>query len=238
MSDLQKYTGPEPDEVIVESVVVDEHNNPINNDEYESLDKYATSTRFKVKPVRLFILVLLILGMMKGTLPLWFGGGLIAVYFGVKLVIRHYFQKLLIMPFVMKGKALAGAIAEVHGYEWTETPEGDSDEDEEGPALRYAWVDVTIIPPELTPETQGFTHWEPGEMMLCPEWYKIKKVSDLDVCLPVEDVKFVEGEGIISGDEKCMGMQRIKLLIGIPEGQYAFRFVYYLEVFGELNLAD
>ena len=111
MSDLEKYTGPEPDEVIVESVVVDEHNNPINEDEYESLDKYSTSSRFKVKPVRLFILVLLILGMINGNLPPWFGGGLIAVYFGVKMVIRHYFQKLLMMPFMMKGKALAGAIA-------------------------------------------------------------------------------------------------------------------------------
>lgn len=68
----------------------------------------------------------------------------------------------------MKGKALVGASVEVHGFEWTTKPMSVEDEDEQrtDARLRYVWVDVTISP---LPRSEGFTHWEAGELMLGPE---------------------------------------------------------------------
>ena len=247
MSDLEKYKGhiDEDTEIVEASFTIDgeemgevEEVEAIPEDLEDEMDKYASGKKpFRIKPMRLALLCVLLLGMYGGQLSPWLGWGIIILYFGIKFAIRHFFQRLLTMPFAMKGKVLQGATAEVHGYTWTDKPINDEYiDDDEGLSLRYAWVDVTITPKELTEESQGFTHWEPGELMICPRWHKIRKVSDIDVCLQVEDVKFLEGEGIVGDDDKCLGKQRVKLLIGIPEGQTEFNFVYYMEVFGEFLL--
>ncbi|GMV92623.1 MAG: hypothetical protein AMXMBFR82_24010 [Candidatus Hydrogenedentota bacterium] len=203
---------------------------------------------FRIKPIRLLLLVAIVVAMALGYLPYWLGGGLIAAYFIIKWIIRAAVYRLFTIPFKMKGKALAGATAEIHGWEWTEKPvrertEYEDEDDEEyddvedgdsDAGLRYVWIDVTITPPD---RSEGFVHWEPGELALLPNGKRLKTLDDHDHCLQVRDVRFVrDGEEIEDEGEKVGGPHRIKLLAAIPPGQHEFRFVYYLEVFGEVNL--
>ncbi|HRI88741.1 MAG TPA: tetratricopeptide repeat protein [Candidatus Hydrogenedentes bacterium] len=197
--------------------------------------------KFRIKPVRLILLLLIVAGMYTGYVPYWLGGGLIVAYFLMKYAIRAAVFKLFSLPFKMKGKALKDATVEMHGFEWTGKPEvsrqaDDDDEPESEPAkpLRYVWIDVTITPPV---RTQGFTHWEPGELMLAPFKTKIKSLDDMDKCFGIHDYKFiVDGAEMESEGSKVRGPQRIKVLAGVPEGESAFKFMYYSYCFGELKL--
>lgn len=204
--------------------------------------------RFRIKPIRLLILICLVAGMYFGYVPTWLGGGLIGAYFIIKYVLIGLIGKWLIMklftaPFKMKGKALEGAQCVLHGVEWTEAPppeehEEDDDDTVARPlvALRYAWLDVTITPQE---RTKGFTHWEPGELALAPLGLKYKTPDDMDHCFQVRDVKIiVDGEVVDEEGMKYHGPQRLRLLVGLPMDQNDFKFVYYFEQFGELRVGS
>ncbi len=197
-------------------------------------------SRFKIKPIRLIILVALCAGMYLGYVPLWLGAGLIVFYFVAKFLIGAAFRKLFAAPFKMKGKALAGATCVLHGFEWTEKPaDGDWSDDEEeaepAPDLRYVWLDLTITPQE---KSEGFVYWEPGELMLVPSDKVIKGLEDLEDCFQVDDVKLVH-DGQVSDDEdgKYAGPQRVKLLAGIPQDTHHFCLQYYFEQFGDIQLS-
>ena len=199
-------------------------------------------TRFRIKPVRLAILVALIAGMYFGRIPYWLGGGLVAAYFLIKLVMRAAIYRLFTIPFKMKGQALEDATVEMHGFEWTEKPAStssdDEDEEVEGPRapLRYACLDVTITP---LVRPRGFTHWEPGELVLASANKKVRGLDDLDTCHRIHAVKFIT-DGQERDDEgyKVHGPQRLKVLAGLPEGETEFKFVYYTEVFGTISLHE
>ncbi len=206
--------------------------------EDDSMDE--REPRFKIKPVRLIILIALCAGMYFGYVPIWLGAGLIVFYFVVKVLIGAAIRKLFSAPFKMKGKALAGATCVLHGFEWTERPadaDWSDDEEEEAPAedLRYVWLDLTITPQE---KSEGFTYWEPGELMLAPTDRPIKGLEDLENCFQVEDVKLVH-DGQVSDDEdgKYAGPQRLKLLAGIPHDKHQFALQYYFEQFGNIQLS-
>lgn len=200
--------------------------------------------RFRIKPIRLLLLLAIIALMYFGYLPYWLGGGLIAAYFILMIAIKVLFgslvKKIFSAPFKMKGKALAGATCHVHGFQWTEGPavQVDSeDEEAEGapdPNLRYAWIEVTITPPE---QSEGFISWEPGELMLAPLSMSLKGLDDLEGCFQVQDVKLVVN-GLDREDDpgKYEGPQRLKVLVGVPREETAFKFVYYFEQFGEVRL--
>lgn len=201
--------------------------------------------RMKVKPVRLLILIALCASMYLGYLSYEVGGGLIAAYFVMKYLVIGLIGKWILFriftaPFKMKGKALEGATCQLHGLEWTEKPapaEG-AIEDEEQPTvpLRYVWLDVSIIPQE---RSQGFTHWEPGELALAPAGLKYKGLDDLEKCFTVQQVRLVlDGQEAPDEDVKYHGPQRLKLLFGVPLDQDSFTFVYYFEQFGALKLAQ
>ncbi len=204
--------------------------------------------RFKLKPVRLLILLGLIAGMYFGYVPYWLGGGLIGAYFIIKYIIigligKWLMFKIFTAPFKMKGKALAGANCQLHGHEWTEKPasiaeeepEGDDDEVQPFVPLRYVWLDVTIAPQE---RTQGFTHWEPGELALAPLGLKYTGLDDMDKCFSVHDIKvLVDGQEAEEEGMKYHGPVRLKMLFGVPMDHDNFKFVYYFEQFGELKLA-
>jgi hypothetical protein len=100
--------------------------------------------------------------------------------------------------------------------------------------LRWVWLDVTITP---QPRTDGFTHWEPGELMLLPLSKPYKGLDDMDHCYNVRDLKLVV-DGVEHPDEggKYHGPQRLKLLVGLPQQENAFKFAYYFEQFGEIRL--
>ncbi len=214
----------------------------------ESASDAPAKRRFKLKPVRLLILLGLIAGMYFAYVPYWLGGGLIGAYFIIRYVLigligKWLMFKIFTAPFKMKGKALEGATCQLHGHEWTEKPasiaeeEQDGDEDDVKPfvPLRYVWLDVTIAPHE---RTQGFTHWEPGELALAPFGLKYKGLDDMDKCFSVHNIKvLVDGQEAEEEGMKYHGPVRLKMLFGVPLDQDAFKFVYYFEQFGEIKLA-
>lgn len=200
--------------------------------------------RFRIKPVRLILLILILIGMYFEYIPVGLGVTFIVAYFVVKYALRLLFSGVLRLlfsiPFKMKGKALAGATTQVHGYEWAAAPPENRDsadvEDDDRPKvpLRYVWIDVTITPTE---RTQGFVHWEPGELALAPLNLKYRSPDDYDKCFPVHEVRFVQ-EGQEQDDEgyKVVGPQRIKILAGVPLNEDSFKFAYYFETFGDIRL--
>lgn len=210
-----------------------------------SEEEPAAERRFRVKPIRLALLAAVLAAMYFGYISYWTGGILIAGWFVlvflVKKLMGALFMRLFTTPFRMKGKALAGATCTVHGHEWAEKPANDEGEEEDeggngAPArpLRYVWLDVTITP---QPRTSGFTHWEPGELMLAPLSMRYKGLDDMDNCFGVRDIKLVV-DGQIQEEEgmKYHGPLRIRLLAGVPEDESTFKFVYYFEQFGEIHL--
>lgn len=198
------------------------------------------ASRFKIKPIRLLLLILIVAGMYVQYVPYWLGGGIIVAYFLIKFALGKAFVALFSVPFKMKGKALEGATAELHGIQWTEKPNdagGDEDEDESAKSkrpLRYAWLDVTITPQV---RTRGFTHWEPGELMVAPSNVKLRKLDDMDRCFRIHDVKIVT-DGREAGDEgfKLRGPARLKLLAEFPDSANALKFFYCGYSFGELPI--
>lgn len=119
--------------------------------------------------------------------------------------------------------------------------EDEEDEDERSvPDSALAWyhVDATITPRE--PTGRGFTLWEPSELVLVGPEAKsaatLEEMEDAD-----EDggqVREVEiwREGAWGADEegKYGGPQRVRLLIGLPQGMRRGRLRYYFEVFGDV----
>ena len=210
----------------------------------ESAEQTAGKKRFRIKPVRLGLLILIVAGMYFGYVNYYVGGGIIVAYFAIKLIIKLAFGKaleaLFSIPFRMKGRALEGATAELHGFEWAEKPKAaeadDDDEEAKKPKvpLRYAWLDVTITPQV---RTQGFRHWEPGELMVAPTTVKIRKLGDMDKCFQIHDIKLVS-DGKEEDDEgyKLNGPQRLKMLAEVPEGATALSFYYYGFGFGNLRV--
>lgn len=218
------------DDAILGEVVVDD-------DDREDTVGATPKRRLRIKPVRLLVLIGLVAGMYFGYVPYWLGGGVIAAYFIIKLVLKRAFVYLFTIPFRMKGRALAGATAQVHGFQWTTAPaltDGDDEDAPKGP-MRHVWIDVTISPPA---RTQGFTHWEPGELALAPKSVRYRGLDDMDKCFQVKEVRYV-GEGDEEVDDEGMkvaGTHRIKVLAAVPLDQDAFRFVYYFETFGDVSL--
>lgn len=201
--------------------------------------------RFRIKPVRLILLLLIVAGMYLGYINYYVGGGIVAAYFILKFALKFIFgaalKSLFSIPFKMKGKALAGATAELHGFQWAGRPkEADAGEDEDEPRkvkepLRYAWLDVTITP---QPRSSGFTHWEPGEIMIAPGTLKVRKLDDMDKCFRVYDIKIIGEDGQEQVDEgyKFHGPQRLKMLAEFPESAKSLKFFYYGYGFGDLPI--
>lgn len=201
--------------------------------------------RFRIKPVRLILLLLIIAAMYFGYINYYVGGGIIAAYFivkfGLKLLFGAALKSLFSIPFKMKGKALDGATAELHGFQWAEKPkDADAGDDEDEPSktnepLRYAWLDVTITP---QPRSSGFTHWEPGEIMIAPGTLKVRKLDDMDKCFRVYDIKIVGEDGQEQKDEgyKFHGPQHLKMLAEFPESAKSLKFFYYGYGFGDLSI--
>lgn len=193
----------------------------------------------KINPVRLLLLLGVIAAAMAQWIPYWLAGALVLGYFAIMIIFRMAMYRLFALPFKMKGKALDGASVVVHGYEWTTKPEtedsADFDEDEPAGPRRYVWIDVTITPPH---RQEGFTHWAPGELAVAPLATPIRSLDDHDKCYAVRDVRLLHVDGEEEEDEgyKLEGRHRIRVLAAVPAGESRFKFVYYLESFGDIRL--
>ncbi len=195
--------------------------------------------RFQIKPIRLLFLIgLVTLTLMKLIHP-FVAIGIVIAYFILKWTISKAVMKLFTAPFKMKAQALAGAAVQVHGVTSISNPDPDliadaEDEESEGTELRYVSIDVTVQPQE---RTEGFTHWEPGELSLVPSSIRFKGLDDIDNCFSVLDVK-VLNNGVEEDDEgdKYHGPARVKLMVGLPHGAQSYQFVYYTEAFGAVEV--
>ena len=170
----------------------------------------------------------------------------VATLIGLKFVVGALLKKLFTAPFIAKGAALRDAQVQVHSvtpaaapvYEAEEEDAEDEEEPEE-PDVPRDWyhLDVTITPPV---PTGGFTHWEPGELVLTgPDAKSSRDLDSMDeeAAEPVAEVEIWRDGGWRPDEEgKYPGPQRLRLLAGVPVGTRRARFRYYFEVFGEIDL--
>ncbi len=195
--------------------------------------------RFQIKPVRLLLLIALVaLTLMKLIHP-FVAIGIVVAYFILKWAVGKAVIKLFTAPFKMKAQALAGATVHVHSVTSVAKPDPElianaDDDASDGPELRYVTIDVTVQPQE---RTEGFTHWEPGELALAPASMRVKGMDDIDQCFSVLNVK-VLNNGVEQDDEgdKYHGPARVRLMVGLPHGAQSYQFVYYTEAFGAVEV--
>jgi hypothetical protein len=208
----------------------------VEDDEPETKER-----RFRIKPIRLFLLAGLVTLAALRFVPIPVAIGLVVGYFVLKWVAGAAIKRLFTMPFKMKGKALEGAIVDIHGVTPAPQPEPHllDDIDPNGPELRFVWIDMTVHPQE---HTEGFSHWEPGELVLAPLSMRIKGLDDLDKCFSVLDARLVGNGTTEAGEDedddfgKYAGPARIKLMVGLPKESDDYQFVYYTETFGHVHV--
>jgi hypothetical protein len=184
----------------------------------------------------LFILAALLVLAIK-FLPWWasllfLGVGILGVRWGAKYLLRRIF----ILPFKMKGQALAGATAKVHGIEPAPLPEmaADFSEEEAGEYRQLNWysLDITVIPPE---QKSGFVAWEPSELLLVPPGLKEETLMG-GHCIVHDLQVWMDHEFSDDSQGKYVGFQRLKLYIGVQPGIRQLSFRYYFEVFGQVEI--
>ena len=197
---------------------------------------------------------------------------LLLLVFALKNVAGQLLMMAFSAPFKMKGKVLRGALVTVHNVTPSEKPDrSPKDEDEEldpdeldsldeeeeyqrelaeerrereniDSRRRWFLLDVTITPQEVSGE--GFTHWEPGELVIVSperepkktfgpdEEEEIGEVCDVSIWNP-ERQEFCEDEM-----GKHRGPLRLRLQVGVEPGHDHLAFLYYFEQFGDVKLAS
>ena len=206
----------------------------------------------------LFVVFAVVCVVMFKYLPIW--ASLIIVVLGIvglRYGAKYFLKRLFLAPFMMKGKALAGATVSIHSVRPTAAPEnspradiemGDAEEGEEGEAEyremvkadedeeapdygKYRWylVDVTISP---RPGGDGFTFWEPGEIMLVSPTAKADDLDgDDDGLATIHDLRiYHEGEFHEYDGEKFEGSLRIEFHAGVKPEVSDLKFRYYFEI--------
>jgi hypothetical protein len=190
--------------------------------------------------VILFILAVLLVLAIK-FLPWWASvlllvAGVLGVRWGAKYLLRKVF----ILPFKMKGQALAGAALQVHSIESAPMPEISTDFAEEEATeyenLRWYWLDVTIVPaPASTTSAAGFVAWSPGDLLLVPP--DLEEEDLLGGYCIIHDCKvFADNHFQEDTQGKYDGSQRLQLYIGVQSGIKELSFRYYFELFGLISI--
>jgi hypothetical protein len=197
--------------------------------------------------VALVILVVLAAVVAIKLLPWWailvgFIVGVLAIVLAIKLLMH----RLLVAPFLAKGRVLKGATMVVHSNEPGEAPAWDDEHKEE---LRetgapetdeelaeelarekecehaFYWIEATITPRE---PKGGFTHWEPSELVLMPPEANAADIDAEDVGGVFETYVWIDGQFREDEDGKYPGEQRVRLLVGIEPTMQRAKFRYYL----------
>ncbi|MBY0228194.1 MAG: hypothetical protein K2W96_02820 [Gemmataceae bacterium] len=142
---------------------------------------------------------------------------------------------LFMIPFKLKGGALAWASATVHGLEPADAPPPDPEAPpEEGSPRRWFVLDATIKPPlfSLSP----FRLWEPGELALIGPGESLLGDKPADACVIASRTSaFLDG----SPDEdgyKVSGPRRMRFVIGVRPGVERLRFQDYFKKFDRVAI--
>lgn len=192
----------------------------------------------KLVIVILFVLAILLVLAIK-FLPWWASLLLLGVgILGMRWWTKYFLRKVFILPFKIKGQALAEATIKVHDLKPAPVPEmaADFSDDEitEYQSLRWYLLDVTILPLQ---QSSGFIAWQPSDLMLVPP--NLKETDLLGGYCLIHDCKIFQddhfGEDI---QGKYEGFQRIQLYIGVRPGVNQLRFRYYFELFGDLDIPN
>ena len=174
----------------------------------------------------------------------WMGWWAIPILLVINIVTGPFITKralkaLFLMPFKMKGAALAGATAVVNSVEPAPEParrdeDDDDEDDDEGPREHY-YVDVTIAP--KASQGGGFSHWEPGELVLVrPGAKAIPGDDDEDEVGSVRELLVWSGTEFGPDDDyKYEGERRLRLHVAVVPGTREARFRYYFEIFGDVR---
>jgi hypothetical protein len=153
----------------------------------------------------------------------------------LKLAVKRFFMG----AFEAKGAALAGADVQVHRISPAELPPRDEDEsedeeeDQDYSQFRWHYLDVTIKPDATS---AGFTHWEPGELMLVGLDAKPEEFDDgAEEVAILHDYKIYANNAFVEDEVfKHAGPQRIQLHVGVKPGVDKLQFRYYFELFGNV----
>jgi hypothetical protein len=181
-------------------------------------------------------------------LPWWASLILLAIgVVGVRWGVKHLLKRIFIIPFKMKGKALAGATVKIHEFTSAPIPVSSRYEDEaideethqRYQQLNWYYLDVTINPPEVKSEECGFALWEPSELLLVATDVKANDLEngfDSDNC-EIHDFKIFRDDRFLEDEEgKYEGSQRLQLHIGVLPSIDRLQFRYYFELFGLISL--
>jgi len=171
--------------------------------------------------------------------PFWLGAiviGILAFYLVLSFLMQYVLQRLFTKPFKLKGKALADAKAEIAGVATAPKPPADALDESDDRAFVYYFIDVRIVP---AAQSKGFTHWEPGELLIAPADLAIDDVDDLNRCFPLFDVQFNDNGTLTPYDGgKYQGPLALRLHVGLDPRQDDYQFAYYFETFGAFKLSD
>lgn len=190
----------------------------------------------------LFLLLLAGLAVGFRFLPWPWKLGILGGLLLLVLVLRERLLVWLFMiPFKLKGAALAGASVVVHSLTPTDKPPDPPRGEEEeppptdpGPPRRWFALDATVTPPRFS--LSPFKLWEPGELMLVAPGEDVLGNAPADACVIASLAAERPGGGPGSDDGKVHGPRRLRLVIGVRPGVAKLRFQYYFEKFGAVLL--
>ncbi len=160
---------------------------------------------------------------------------LLALYLAVKLLGGWLLERLVRVPFRMKGEPLRDARVRVHAVRRAAPPPQAVGDEQPAEPREWYMIELTVQP---TAAPDAFRYWEPTELVLVDlrddpddpqdewEWGEVNRarVWRDGAWAPVEEaLEAVE--------------TRVRLLVGLRPGPPpSLRFRYYLEVFGHVDL--
>lgn len=191
-------------------------------------------------------------------LPWWAGVALVVgLGLAAKYLLVGVFKNFAMRMLTAKSVVLAGAGIQLHHVEaalapkFDETFEEDDDERLEREALQYRYLDVSVDVPNASESCVlresdedeedeekvpacGFSHWEPGELMVVRADATPGFSEEEDSVGELFGVEIREGDAWVSFDGKVVGSQRLRLHVGFQPGTKQFRFRYYAEILKQL----
>ena len=164
-----------------------------------------------------------------------FGTFLLIVYAG-KVMVRSAVARITNFAtelFRVKSRVLKGATVDVHSVRSVPAPEQDDDE----PELAWYEVEATIFPANAP---GPMTHWDLDDLRLVPA-NTLDRIGlnspDDEQEIGFDRVWLIEnGEALEPQQSKFHGPQRLRFTTGLPKGVTAWKFRYYFEQFGRIEL--
>lgn len=179
-------------------------------------------------------------------LPWWVGViCIVGAVFSLAWIAPFILRRAFLGPFKLKSKTLSGAQITLHDVSTAAPPEFDEDDnteedlqDQHEEVSQFNWhkLDVTITPAD---GTDGFAHWEPGELLLVGPDATQDDLDEEDNLCRIDDCKvFQDGKFCETEVDKYTGPQRLQLHVGIKPGVQNLQFRYYFALFGAISLSD